>query len=250
MPPTASKPVWLILCAPGDEVARWSWDGVRRLAPCPVELVTSDDVESAEYFRHVLCEKATLEVRLRDGRRLRTGSILAVLNRLPSASNYWLHRVDSADAQYAFLEFEAIYRSWLFCLPARVLNRPGNGGLCGPYFHPTEWRVAAVRAGLQVVPFQQQSDDLATWPSADSDSHDVNIVMLEGRFFGPQLTRMMKRQCVRLARDLRCDVLGLRFEQDRSGALLFKDATPCPDLSIGGPALIDTLAAALSGIQP
>jgi hypothetical protein len=55
---------------------------------------------------------------------------------------------------------------------------------------------------------------------------------------------------VRLARLADTDLIGIDLDRHADGSLTFADATPQPDLRIGGTALLDQLHARLTAAPP
>ncbi|HVN02285.1 MAG TPA: hypothetical protein VMT68_18950 [Caulobacteraceae bacterium] len=237
----------LIVCDDDDLSAAWAADmlSARGLAPT---LLTGRDLADVTHWRHSVAAdgRASLELRLGDGRTLRSDDVSGVLNRLTSVPWSWLSRLGGPDVRYAAQELHALFLSWLQGLPGPMLNRPTPQGLCGNNRHPSAWVALAARAGLPVAPYRQTSaDDPAELWSSPYPAASRSVVAIAGRAIGDaDLIAAWGEACVRLSAMSGCALLGVDFaEIDRGWR--FAAATPSPYLASGGPALADALAEAL-----
>lgn len=233
-----------ILCEAPDASALWAAGALQARGLAPVVL-NDLDLAAIQTWRHTVgAAGARSELRLPNGTRLSGGEIRGALNRLTYLPRAWSSRIGGADRDYAVQEMYALYLSWLHSISGRKLNPPVPQGLCGNVRHPSAWTALAYRAGLPVKPFKQSSrdDPMAFWHQpADRDTQFV--IVLGRRAFGPaHIVGRYEDECVRLARDSGCPLLGVEFESDSGGRWRFCGATVMPDLRLGGDALADALA--------
>lgn len=203
------------------------------------DLLLTERLESAEVlWRHfVSSTSGSVEVRLRDGDRLRSGEFSAVLNRVISPPLTQLARADWEDSAYARSEQVAFSLSWLHALAPVVINPPAARGLAGAWRSPLEWRMLALDAGFEVEAFDADSD-------AHEPAHGVPLSPAPGMVIGESAFGMaalpgVAGPAIRLARLAETPVLGLWFCSGREGR--FTMATPHPDLALGREAGLDAL---------
>ncbi|SRR5260221_5034669 len=219
----------------------------------PVELVTSDDLAHARWVQRVGDGGERADVALRDGRVLRSDSVRGTLNRLiyPPAGDLLL--IQPSDRSYVFSELMAIFTSWLVTLAGPVLNPPSPECLCGRVRSLAEWFWLAGRVGLSTPRTRVSSVDPSAQPSLyvrmpDSPGDLTTLLVVGDSIVGPEAPAMIADGCRRLAALARTPLLGLEFSRTWNLA----GVTALPDLSLGGDALLDALAASLrdgSGAQ-
>ena len=252
---------WLVLCALGDEAGRWAFDGLRDRATDQVELVTDADLVGAVWDHRIGEAGVASEVRLGDGRRLRSDEIRGTLNRLTHAPPALTGLLAPADREYGYAEYSALLLSWLAALDGPILNPPTTRGLSGAWRSNLEWASLVVEAGLGCVPAAADSDDpddratWVPWPAGASIIEDA-IVVGDVVFSARRLDRASRDACRRLAVLAGTPILGLAFapagRNGRAGAPRIRGATSLPDLRAGGEPLLSALADTLrtTAIEP
>jgi hypothetical protein len=128
--------------------------------------------------------------------------------------------------------------------------------LAGQWRHPSEWVWLAARAGLPTPAYRLVPDEAggphAVDPQAGYQGRLVppdvpvrSVLVVEGRVVGPEdMPAHIGEGCQRLAGLAGTELLGFDFAGE---GWTFAGATPWPDLSVGGEALLSALAAALRG---
>jgi hypothetical protein len=244
---------WLVLCSAGDASALWVYERLRARGRAPVAVLFVEALNQAgvRWEQRVGRADASLTLATGDGRVVRGREVGAVLNRLTVPPLYVLGAADPADRDYARSELTAFAASWLRTLAARVVNAPDPHGLCGRWRQPLEWRALAGRAGLPCAPLRLASegpDMPAPWGLADEPG-TATVLSVDGRLLRAGVPDAVHRAGGCLSRMARTRVLGMRFagvDPAREG-WRFLDATPYPDLSIGGEAGVEALERALVG---
>jgi hypothetical protein len=157
----------------------------------------------------------------------------------------------SPDARYAQSELMAFTAGWLRSLAAVMINEPTPQGLSGRWRPTAAWRALGVAAGLRVVPFRATSshaaDDVADMSHTETESPTRTLLSIAGELIHDDAPPTVRRAVRRLAGLSGTTILGLRFlgdEPSRSGWRLL-DATPHPDLSVGGEKGLRALEAVL-----
>jgi hypothetical protein len=175
----------------------------------------------------------------------------AVLNRLSFVPWAWLRQIGGPDRDYAAQEMQAFYLSWLHALPEPMLNRPTPQGLCGNMRHPSAWTALAANVGLPVRTYRQRCVDNPADAWQPVSGRVVRSVLVVGsHVIGPDaLVQRYHSECVRLARDAGCALLGIDFLQFPGGAWRVTGASPLPELTRGGEALADALAETLGQVS-
>jgi hypothetical protein len=244
--------MWLVLCSSTDVPALWAYQGLRQLGFGPLELVLTDGLARASHWEHRLDARGIhLNFTLADGRVIDATRIRGAVNRVlfPSTIPEW---AVSPDRDYVQAELHAFYLSWLNSLPGVVLNRPTATGLCGSWLHASEWALRAGRAGLTTRRYQQAAQDSPEHggvpPVADASVR--RVIAFHGQVFGAPVSRGVANGCIKLAQDVETALLGLDFQVDPGGQWNFCDASPCPDLSLGGMPLLRSVAQVLQEARP
>jgi hypothetical protein len=240
--------VWLVLAHAADASARWAFERLAAWAPTRVALVTVEALEhpATRWVHRVDDAGAGVDVQLADGRRLRTGEIAAVLNRMTWPPLRALAGAAPGDAEYARAELTAFAVSWLASLAPVVVNPPTPQGLCGRWRPALEWRALGARAGLPVVPLRL--DGALEAPTEPATGRSTALLAVDGELLAPGVPPAVRDAVRRFAALAQTPVLGLRFlgpEPGRHGWRLL-DATPQPDLSAAGEAGVTALAARLA----
>lgn len=240
--------MWLVICAAGDLAALWAARGLEARGLRPLEIVTAEALAYNSRFAHRLtANHPSVEITLADGRVINGATIRGTLNRLQFIPAAHLDGANAADRQYAEQELFALYLSWLYGLPGQMLNQPTPQGLGGEWRHPSEWAWLAMRAGLLTMPYQQNELRAAPTPEALASITTRTLIVVQDTCCGgSDVPPSIAAACVRLARLSATSLLGLNFHLTQTGYWIFIDATPLPDLRLGGAALLDRLAGALS----
>jgi hypothetical protein len=249
--------MWLVLCSSTDFPALWAYQGLNQLGFGPLELVLVDGLSQASRWEHRLDARGIhLNFTLADGRVIDASQIRGAVNRVlfPSTMiNQAATPSDSdSDSDYIQAELHAFYLSWLKSLPGVVLNRPTATGLCGSWLHASEWALRAGRAGLTTRRYQQAARDSPEHcgipPVADAEVR--RVIAFDGQVFGSPVPRDVANGCIKLAQEVETALLGIDFQVDPREEWVFCDATPCPDLSLGGMPLLRSVARVLQEALP
>ncbi len=242
--------MWLVLCSSSDASGLWVYEGLRQLGVGPIELVVSERLAFGSRWEHRLQGSATqFRVTLPDGRVLCSSRIQGVINRLLTPAPGIEQQAAISDREYAQAELQAFYLSWLQGLPGVVINRPGAIGLCGPWYHSSEWVCHASRAGLKAPVYRQNSHDTAERGYASlapERATTINLIAFRGEVYGARVPETVARACSRLAQEARTELLGIELYASQDGEWMFASATPCPALAVGGAPLLHSLAEALT----
>jgi hypothetical protein len=134
-------------------------------------------------------------------------------------------------------------------LPGVVINRPGAAGLCGPWYHASEWVCRASRAGLKAPVYRHSAHDTAERGYASlapEGATTINLIAFRGEVYGGRVDEPLARSCARLAQEAKTELLGIELYASQNGEWMFASATPYPSLSVGGMPLLRSLAEALA----
>ncbi len=237
--------MWLVLCPASDPVGLWAYDGLKQLGLAPVELVTAESLAYARLWEHRVEDSGThLKITLPDGRVLCSSRIRGALNRLLAPSQVITQLAVASDQAYAQGELLALYLSWLHGLPGVVINRPTPLGLCGAWYHISEWVCRAGRAGLRTPAYRQSGHDgldRGYRSLAPEGATVLSLITLRGEVFGGRVPENVVRACGKLAEEAGTDMLGIELYLAENGEWTFANAVPCPDLTRGGMPLLQRL---------
>lgn len=242
--------MWLVLCEPGDLGALWAYQGLQARGFEPLELLAPQMLVSSRHWEHGLGRRgASISIELPGGKTLDGARVRGVLNRIAWLPPSLFRQAAPDDRAYATQEMTALFMSWLSALPGPVLNRPVSQGLCGSWRHPSEWAVLAARAGLAAFPYRQSSRVEAPVGGrlAPVRGSVRTVFVVNDRFVGPPLPPELTEACLRFAALAGLGLAGLEFAAGPAGPWTFLGASPQPDLRLGGPPLLDALAAAFRG---
>ncbi len=238
--------MFLVLCSSNDYGARWAFTGLKNLGLAPVELVTSEELAYSRFWEHrVGVASASVRLTLPDGRIICSSGVSGVLNRLLWAPQELVNYARPVDRDYASQELSSFYLSWLSALPGKVINRPTPQGFCGPWRHTSEWALLAQRAGLPAPPFRQTTQHEPEQGYRSLAPQDVpveSVVVLGGDVFGTALPEDTLGACRRFAALAGDPLLGIDLFRAKDGRWNFATATPYPELTRGGEALLMRLA--------
>ncbi|HXY78839.1 MAG TPA: hypothetical protein VEH47_08495 [Candidatus Acidoferrales bacterium] len=241
--------MWLVLCSSSDTSGLWVYQGLRQLGVGPMELVLSEWLAFGSRWEHRLDGSATqFRVTLPDGRVLCSSRIRGAINRLLAPAPGIDQQAAISDREYAHAELQAFYLSWLQGLPGVMINRPGAVGLCGPWYHTSEWVCRASRAGLKAPVYRQSAHETERGYAslAPEGATTINVIAFRGEVYGERVGEPVARACARLAQEARTELLGIELYAGQDGEWTFASATPCPGLSVGGMPLLHSLADALT----
>jgi hypothetical protein len=215
-----------------------------------VDIVTAPVLEAALTWRHGISADgaAGVAIQLADGRRISSDEPAGVLNRISHVPRSRVDRVGGADSDYAAMEMNALFLSWLEALPGPLVNPPTPQGLCGRWRHPSEWAVLAARVGLGAAPYRQShdSDPDSAWLVPPRPGATTVFAVGDSAVAAPHVPSHARDGCVRLARLAGEVLLGVDLIQGPAGIWQATGASPTPDLTRGGEPLIDALAHVLS----
>jgi hypothetical protein len=240
--------VLVVLCHSYDASALWAFERLRARGR-RVELVLVESLGSdGTSWRHELGgDRASTEIGLGDGRRLRSGEVTAVLNRMLQPPPAPVAAAVPDDAEYVRNELTAFAASWIRTLAPRVVNEPTPQGLAGRWRAPVHWRILALEAGLPAAPLELDSRHPPPLVYGVDGEASTMVPTIGGEPFAdmPAAVREAARRFAALAET---PLLGLRFagaDPGRAGWRLL-DATPYPDLMSAGEAGIDALEVQLA----
>ncbi|HXB99246.1 MAG TPA: hypothetical protein VNU74_02520 [Terriglobales bacterium] len=246
--------MWLILCSSSDPSGLWAYEGLRRLGVAPLELILAESLAYGSLWEHRLDSGGThLKIVLPDRRTLCSSRIRGAVNRLLAPAPGITERAAVSDKEYAQAELQAFYLSWIKGLPGVVINRPTPIGLCGSWYHPSEWAYRASHSGLPIAPYRHSAHDAPEKcyrPLVPQGATMLNVIVFRGEVFGAQLPEPTLSACAKLADASETEMLGMGLYADENGEWTFANATPCPDLSVGGVPLLQRLAKALTQGEP
>ena len=238
------RPVeYAVLCGPEDASAVWVAGELARRG-LAVRLVTTEEmVYSASLTHTVTRTGTTVAVRLADGAVLGP-DLRGTLNRVVRIPRAHLAATPEPDRDYVLFELQAVLTSLLFALPGAVVGRADPRGLCGAWWRPAEWMVAAGRAGLTGAGYRSGG--------ADEGTGTRTLLVVAGRVVAPVGTEVpddVTAGCRAVATRHGGGLLGVAFSVTRLG-WAFEGATPWPVLRPGGEALVDALQGALLSRDP
>ncbi|MBS0276692.1 MAG: hypothetical protein JSR81_03655 [Proteobacteria bacterium] len=241
--------MYLVLCHSNDHAAIWAWQALGAAGLPRVELVTTEGLASIRGWKHSLGDGGAVDTsfRLPDGRVATEADIEGVLNRLSAPPHEITAHAAPNDRDYAQQELAAFYLSWLHSLGGRVINPPTAQGLGGRWRHASEWALLAHRAGLRTPVYRQSHrdrDDLGYASLAPAGADVLRILVAGGEAFGPALPLAVRESCVELGALAETPLLGVDVYREPAG-WRFANATPLPDLTIGGSAFARRLALCL-----
>ena len=252
--------MYLVLCSASDPSGLWVYEGLRHLGVAPLELVLSEQLaQQGTRWEHRLDRRGThIKIALPDGRVLCGSRIRGTINRVTGASPAIAQQAAESDREYAQAELHAFYLSWLNSLPGVVINRPSPVGLCGAWYHASEWALRAGRAGLAIRPYRQSAQDAPDKfyaPQVPQGTVTQSFIALGDQVFGGEayglkLPETVRQACTRLAVECKAHVLGIELFLDGDGAWTFAGASASPDLRVGGLPLLRQMAFELTGERP
>jgi hypothetical protein len=236
--------MWLVLCAANDLAGLWAARGLANFGLAPLEIVTPEALVYNRSFEHRLTAgQPSVHITLADGRVIDGATVRGTLNRLQVVPYAHLRAASAKDRAYAEQELFALYLSVLQGLSGVMLNRPSPQSLGGDWRHPAEWASLAARAGL-ITETYEQSDSGATRQAVPTVSVRT-VVAVNGECCGARAPQAILAGCSRLAELAATGILGMDFRTTLESEWVFQNATPLPDLRVGGHAVLATIAQAL-----
>jgi hypothetical protein len=242
--------MYLVICNSYDKPAFWAYEGLKTRGINPIELVDADSLVCSSYFDHqISVDQVTTKIVLPDGRQINSGLTRGVLNRLQSIPTSYF-KASKADNLYAFQELSAFFISWLYSLPCLVLNPATPQGFSGEIRHISNWILLAKEAGLSVPKYEENSIDAEKVPFhwigrlVPPQTKVKTVFVVESQIVGVDVPSDVSEGCMRLAELAQTPLLGVEFS-DIPNEWIFIGATPCPNLLLGGDALLDALAQTL-----
>ena len=134
-----------MLCGPEDASAVWAAGELGRRG-VGVRLVTTEELVYSASLTHTV----TRHRHVRRRAAWPTGRSSAPTSAARSTGSsgspaHILAATPEPDRDYVLFELQAILASLLFALPGAVVGRADPRGLCGAWWRPAEWMVAAGR---------------------------------------------------------------------------------------------------------
>ena len=238
--------MWLVLCTTEDLPALWVARGLVARGLEPLEIVTAEALAYNERFEHRLTlGQASAKITLADGRIIDSGSVRGAINRLQIIPSAHLSS-NPKERLYAGQELFALYLSWIYALPGKILNRATPQGLGGAWRHPSDWVWLATQAGLPAARYGQSELSAAPLPHTLSHITDRTIIVVDGICCGAEAPKKIISGCLRLSELCETSLLGVDFHVTPEDEWIFSNATPFPDLRLGGDILRDALAESLT----
>jgi hypothetical protein len=239
----------VVLAHSADISARWAYERFRARARQRVEFVLIELLGAATtvWQQEFSADGVSVEIRLADGTRIRSGEVKAVLNRMlqpPLAPAGW---AEPSDADYARNELTSFAASWVRALAPVVVNEPTPQGLCGRWRAALHWHLLAREVGLPVAPVFIDSANPPPLASGLNAEPSTLVLSIGGECFSDSMPPAIRGAVRQLAILTQTPILGLRFagsDPDYVGWRLI-DATPYPDLSAAGELAIAALEAVL-----
>ena len=131
-----------MLCGPEDGSALWA-AGRLRDRGVPLRVVTIDELAYAPSIRYTTVGSGVVtEVRLGDGTVLGS-NLRGTLNRVARLPSAHQEATPPTERDYLLQELHAVLVSLLHAWPGVVVGRAEPRGLCGAWWRPAEWMVAA-----------------------------------------------------------------------------------------------------------
>jgi hypothetical protein len=241
-------PMFLVICDANDTPALWAYQGLKSRGLNPIWLLTPEIlILNLKIEHHLTTNKVSTVIELADGRCLRSDEVQGVLTRFADVPLGHLLRADVKDQLYAHEELFALFLSWMYALPCRVVNSPKPFGLSGRWRREAEWAWLALKAGLPMQVYQQSSTDLLSEHSGESRIVPPNttlrtVIIMGESVYGSEAPHAIQSGCRVLGRLAAVDLLGVQFMNGASGLWTFAGVTLMPDLREGGNEFLDGLA--------
>lgn len=239
----------VVLCHSGDYSAQWVAGRLRARTGELVEVVLVESLASpgTSWHQEIRDVGSHVAVTLDDGRKLRSGEVKGVLNRMIMPAEGVVRAAVEGDEGYARNELTSFAASWLRGLAPRVVNPPTPQGLSGRWRPVTAWRLLALEAGLNIRHLALDSTEPAS-SHPDGGEPSTTVLTIGDMPLSDSLPTDVRAAAGRLAALADTPVLGLRFQglDPNASGWRFLDATPYPDLTLAGEAGVEALQAELS----
>ena len=238
--------MWLVLSQANDLAALWAARGLAARGLQPLEIVTAEALAYNLSVEHRLtANRPSVKISLADGRVIDGATVRGTLNRIQVFPTEHLRGASATDREYAEQELYALTLSLLYALPGAMLNRPTPQGLSGEWRQPSEWVWLAAQAGLLTLPYEQSDEREAPTVASLSRLTTRTLLVVGDACCDSSAPPSVAASCVRLAQLNATGLLGIDFHVTAAGEWVFINATPLPDLRLGGEVLLDRLANAL-----
>lgn len=237
--------MWLIVCDPTDISALWAGKELRTRGLFPVEFVSPMQLACAHHleYRAEKGESTYAFAELSDGRHIDTRRLSGTLNRATRVNYPQLQHAVPADRTYVHAEMDAIFLAWLGALTAPVFNPAQPSGWAGPIFHPFVWALLAQQAGFETMAYRCGYSGLEL---PHSQNHHMTSHLIFGDRIFPCLPNELEHAAHRLSDSTGIPLLGITLAWMPDGRVNFIEATPTPDLRLGGTEFLDALTIALT----
>lgn len=237
--------MWLVLCSANDLAALWAARELARRGLEPLEIVTPEALAYNRRLEHRLrASQPSVHLTLADGRVIDGSTVRGTLNRLQVIPTAHLRAANEKDRSYAEQELFALYLSVLQGLSGVMLNRPAPQSLGGEWRRPAEWAYLGARAGL-ITDTYTESDRGAPTQVLPANSWRT-VITVNGECCGASAPSSVLAACARLAGLAESSILGMNFKSGPDGEWIFQNATPLPDLRMGGVDLLSILERVLT----
>lgn len=240
--------MFFVFADSGDQAALWAAQGLRARGLDPVEVITPKVLASSPRWEHRVGQSGVVtSIGFHRNRRLETGGVRGILNRIGFLPIDLFQSGKPDDRQYAQQELTALLMSCFHGLDCPVMNRPVAQGMAGAWRHPAEWAVLAARAGLRAWSYRMQAGvPITGWSVAPANLPRKTVFVVGDRVSGEAPIHILEASR-RLAALSRTAMLGVEFVDGPECEWIFAGASPQPDLRIGGEPLLDTICAVLKG---
>lgn len=235
----------LVLCDPADKPALWAGQQLRKRGVMPVEFVSPAELLLARRLAyHAENGKPVYAVaELSRGRNIDTRQLRATINRANRIEYPQIRFAAARDRNYVQAEMDAVMLAWLGALPNPVFNPADPSGWCGPLLHPFAWALHAQATGFTTPTYRCGYSGLAH-PAPSNQPMSIHLVFAEQTF--PALALPLRQAAIALAARVGIPLMGITLAWSPDGKATFIEATPMPDLRLGGDAFIDTFISILA----
>jgi hypothetical protein len=224
----------LVLCDPADKPALWAGQQLRKRGVMPVEFVSPAELLSARRleYRAENGKPVYAVAELGHGRKIDTRQLRGTINRANRIEYPQIRLAAVQDRNYVQAEMDA-----------PVFNPANPSGWCGASLHPFAWALHAQTAGLATLAYRCGYSGLERPPQSNQPM-SVHLVFGDRTF--PDLPLQTKRAAIALATRVGIPLMGITLEWSPEGKATFIEATPMPNLRLGGDAFINALIIALA----
>ena len=129
-----------------------------RLGPAAVVTATDEELIHATWWHELTSRAVTTAIALGGRQTIRSAGLALVFNRLSRVNRASFRGSSAADMDYATMETQALWLSWLASLTCPVVNSITPRVFTDGRWSHLEWLQCAARAGLPVQAFDYTSD--------------------------------------------------------------------------------------------